>query len=167
MPPYTVADTVSWLVEDLLALDVSQLKVVGLSAGGHRALTLALSPSVEVTHVVTLAGYADLEPAHREGLRQLAALALSGGDVGVAAASNFSPIYAAEHPASVARLRAELVAIPASILAAELQAAASSEDLRPRLRSLRARHGASGRLRRGDAPRAREGDRGERRPGDR
>ncbi len=139
VPPYTVADTLSLLVADLLAFDVRQLKVVGLSAGGHRALQLALSSSLEVTHVVTLAGYANLEPAHREGLRQLAALALSGGDVGVAAASNFSPRYAAAHPTSVARLRAELVAIPPSVLAAELEAAASGEDLRPRLRGVRAR----------------------------
>jgi 3-oxoadipate enol-lactonase len=137
--PYTIAETVDLLLADLAALDVKNLKVVGFSGGGYRALLLALSAEVEVSHVVTLAGYAALEPAHREGLKQLAALARSGGDVGVAAPTMFAPAYAESHPAAVNAMRSALGVIPTAVLATELEAAAAVEDLRARLALIRAR----------------------------
>ena len=134
--PRTLRESTDALVDDLVALGVKTLKVVGVSGGGYRALLLALSPRVVVSHVVTLAGYATLEPAHRDGLKQLAALARTGGDVGVAAPTMFAAAYGKANPAAVDRVRAELARVPATVLAEELEAAASSEDLRARLPDL-------------------------------
>lgn len=136
----SMAEHVETLIDDLAELGVTSCGIVGCSAGGYRALLVALSARVEVTSVVVLSGFAELPAEHRASLRQ-AASALRGGagaDLALAVAPTmFAPRFAASYPERVAGIAAQLLEVPAETLAAELEASAESEDLRARLGELR------------------------------
>jgi pimeloyl-ACP methyl ester carboxylesterase len=135
----TMAEHVEALLDDVLALGISSLSVVGTSAGGYRALAVALSPRVRTERAFVLSGFAGLPPPHRASLRELAGALRAGADVApVAAPTMFAPSYVAAHPEAIASLVAQMREVPAAVLAAEFEAAAASEDLLARLSTLRA-----------------------------
>lgn len=135
----SMAQHVEALIDDLVELGVSSLCVAGSSAGGYRALALALSKRVRATSVFLLAGFAELPAEHRASLRQFASALRAGADVApVAAPTMFAPWFAASRPDEVASIVAQLREVPAATLAAELEAAAECEDLTDRLGELRA-----------------------------
>jgi 3-oxoadipate enol-lactonase len=117
---------------------------VGFSLGSYRALLLALTGRREVTHVVTLGGMATVEPAHREAMRETAALIARMPDFRAPAfrrqvALGFlAPDFEAAHPEAASQVEAWLDSTTPAWLSTELLASSEAEDLRPRLASLRA-----------------------------
>jgi pimeloyl-ACP methyl ester carboxylesterase len=123
-------------------MDVRQCAVVGSSLGGWCALCLALREDIDVTHVVTLGGYASLDGAQRERLRAAATAFRQGLPLEMlkaAVAGFFAADFAARHPQTIDAISAALQALDPEVIASECAAAADAEDLRPRLRTLRAR----------------------------
>jgi 3-oxoadipate enol-lactonase len=132
------------LEEALRARGVTQAAVVGFSLGAYRALRLALTGRLEVTHVATLGGFAALTVEHRDAMRATATMLQGMRDFADPAfrrpvALNFmAPAFATAHPKAVAGVEAWLDSTTPAWLALEALATASAEDLHPLLASLRA-----------------------------
>jgi magnesium chelatase accessory protein len=126
------------LEEALLERGVRELSVVGHSAGAYRALALAFSRRVRVRRLVLLGAIAGLDEATRAQFHGFASL-LRGPPVDLRPIwlqRSFAPGFAEGHPAEAADALRVLAEAAPAILAAELDALAESEDLRPRLRAL-------------------------------
>jgi 3-oxoadipate enol-lactonase len=135
--PYTLARVEDLLVGELLARGVHELSVVGHSGGAYRALSLATSRRVRVERVVAVSGLAGYGDDVRAGFRQLATMIRAGSDLGPLWLSRMAgPLFAERFAGDVADVMAWLTAAPRDVLAAELDAFAVAEDLRPRLREL-------------------------------
>lgn len=134
---YSLERVQAQLEDELLARDVRELVAVGYSAGAYRALALAFSQRVRVRSVVSLAGIAGIDPEARDSFRQFAQLARTGFDFRPTWLGRMTgPGFAERHPEAVADVMNWIDAAPREVLAAELDAFADSEDLRPRLRDL-------------------------------
>ena len=133
-------DRVQQLLEDeLLARGVRELAIVGHSLGGWRALELALSSRVRVTHVISLAGFAHPDEALRAVLAKNAELLRSGFDFRPhLVAAMTGPGFAEQHPREAAEIVTWIDAAPREVIAAELDAIATAKDRRAKLRELQA-----------------------------
>jgi pimeloyl-ACP methyl ester carboxylesterase/predicted ester cyclase len=132
-------EAVNRLLEDaLLARGVREAAVVGFSGGAYRAFGLAVSGRVRLTHLVSLGGFAGLDPDGRKGLREAAALARTGFDFHpVWLARMMGPGAPARFPAEAAEVLQWLDCVPMEVLIAELEAFAEAPDYRPALAQLR------------------------------
>jgi pimeloyl-ACP methyl ester carboxylesterase len=133
--PYSYDRVRAILEEELVALGVSEVAVVGHSAGGYRALALALDARrVRVTAIVTLGGIAGVDDDARDAYRQFAAMMRAGLDFGAMWLDRFTaPGFAARFPSRASGVMAWMSAAPREVLAAELEAFGGAPDLRPRL----------------------------------
>ena len=135
--PYSMARVTSLLEDTLLARGVESVALVGHSVGAYRAFALALSARVPVTRIVALGGLAGLDPAVREQYSTFAKMLRNGDDFREFAITHFlAPAYAAAHPEDAAHVGDLMNAAPSAVLAAEVDAMTTMEDLRPRLSSL-------------------------------
>ncbi len=140
--PYDVRRVNDLLEAELAARGVRELAgVVGFSLGAYRAFLLALDGKLPVGRIASLAGVARFDPEERPLLRQFAAIARSGPVAPALVAPNrermLSPGFRERHPERAGEVDAWLGAAPSEVLADELEAAAASDDLLPRLASLR------------------------------
>lgn len=132
---YSLAGVEELLERELGARGISELAVVGHSAGAYRALSLALSGRVRVERVVSLSGVAGYDDDVRAGFRQFAAMVRDGVDL----RAIWLPRMAGPRltdAGDVADVMAWRTATSPAVLSAELAAFAEAEDLRPRLRNL-------------------------------
>lgn len=142
--PRLFEQTQERLEEALRARGIDRLAVVGFSLGSYRALRLALTGRLEVTHVVALGGMATVLPEHREAMRETAQLIARMPDFSAPAfrrqvALGFmAPDFADAHPEAVSQVEAWLDSTTPAWLATEIVASSEAEDLLPRLASLRA-----------------------------
>jgi pimeloyl-ACP methyl ester carboxylesterase len=128
--PYDLARVTGMLVEDLNALGVRAVDVVGISFGAYRALLLALDRRVAVRSIFTLAGLATVPAEARAGFRTGASALEAGHDLWPAlVAGGFSEGYAAQHPERIGAVLAQTRALKAVAVAAEMRAMAESADL--------------------------------------
>lgn len=135
---YTLPRVTELLEDDLLALGVNEAAAVGFSFGGYRALALAVSGRVRITNVVCLAGYADLDPAARDGMRGFAAFARTGADLHpLAAPQLLSAAFIAANPAVAVEIAGWMDIMPREVFAQELDAAAVVDNLLPAIAELR------------------------------
>lgn len=138
---YSFARLYEQIERMLLDRGIGELAIVGFSLGAHHALALASSTRVQVTRVVSLAGFACLAPADRDAVERFVAM-LSAPDADllspqmqeIARQRFLAPRYAAD-PEIAARLVPWLAAVSPAVLAAELAAEARA-DLRPQLARL-------------------------------
>lgn len=137
MIPHDLARVTGALVEDLHALGIRALDVVGISFGAYRALLLALDGRVEVRSIFTLAGLATMPAEGRAGFLGGAAAFEAGHDVWPALVpGGFSEAYAARHPERLDAVFAETRALSRAAVAAEMRAMAESADLSSRIAEL-------------------------------
>jgi pimeloyl-ACP methyl ester carboxylesterase len=127
---------------ELLKRGIEEVAVVGVSMGGYRALHMALSSRVRVSHVVTLGGFAhygEEEVAAILGFADmLQPLAdFSSSDIRAIAPPRFlSPTYLEQHPEAAALVQSWLDVTTPSALAAELRTVANFPNLLPKLGAL-------------------------------
>jgi len=139
--PYSFARLHDQLEAAIAERGIRALAIVGFSSGGHHALALACRRRVEVARVVSLAGFAALTPADRDGMRGLAAMLsapgadLQSADLRAIARQRFLAPRFAGDAAAVARVEAWLGATSAPVLADELLAE-TEVVLRPQLGDL-------------------------------
>lgn len=139
-PPVSFNDQARRLEDALLARGVRECAIVGFSLGGYRALQLAASGRVRVTHAVLLGGFANLDTAAREGKRQFAA-ALRAGALNLAALAPqvfLPPSLAAENGPLAREVAGWSRVTGPENLANEQEAVAAMDDLTPILPKLRA-----------------------------
>lgn len=135
--PHDLARVTGMLVEDLHALGVRAVDVVGISFGAYRALLLALDRRVAVRSIFTLAGLATIPADGRAGLLAGASALETGHDVwSTLVPGGFSEAYATRHPERVEAVLAEVRALNAVAVAAEMRAFAESPDLSGRVAEL-------------------------------
>lgn len=126
-------------IEQLLGeRGVTRVSVVGFSGGAYRALELALADVVPVDCLVLLAPVPWCPPEVAAQFRQLAHALRGGADLsGLLPPRMLSPAFATAHPEVVERIKGWATVAPPAVLAAELDATADMEDLRPRLNAIR------------------------------
>jgi pimeloyl-ACP methyl ester carboxylesterase len=127
------------LEDALLARGVTECSVVGYSLGGYRALQLAASARIRVSHAVLLGGFANFDAATREGKRQFA-VALRARAVDLAAIAPqalLSPAQAAAGGPLAREVAGWATATTVENLANEQDAIAAMDDLTPVLPKLR------------------------------
>ncbi len=136
--PYSIARVGSLLEEALASRGVSECSIVGFSGGAYRALALALgATALRVTSLVTLAGLAGYDEDVRAAFRMTARMLRNGADLRPMWLSRMTaPGFARKFPHHVAEVMAWLDAASHEVLAAEMDAFADAEDLRPKLASL-------------------------------
>jgi 3-oxoadipate enol-lactonase len=121
----------------LRSLGVEEVVAVGVSLGAYRAISLAVRGEVRVRGIVSLGGFATLDGEDRASKRQLAAALRAGADLREAVPDlMLAPATIAARPDLVADVKGWLAATSAENLAAEQDAVAACEDLRPALRAL-------------------------------
>lgn len=121
----------------LLERGILEVAVVGHSMGGWRAMALALSTRIRVTHVASLGGFATVDDDMRAGVAQNATLFETGFDFDPVIMSVLAaPGFEKRRPAEAAEMRTWTKAAPGSVIAGELRALLANEDLSPRLSSL-------------------------------
>ncbi len=134
---YTLPAAQAAVEAALLDAGVRECAVVGFSGGGYRALSLACSGNVRVTHVLSLAGLAGLTTDESAGFRGFAAAVRAGQDLRALAVPRFlSASFAAVHAEAAQAVQGWLSAAPPEVIAAELDAFAEAEDLTPALGAL-------------------------------
>ncbi len=131
--------TTEMLERAMLDRGVSQLSIVGTSVGAYRGLALAVSGRLRVTALVSIGGFAHLPDDVRAAFGQFAA-AVRDGHVsaleGVFIARMLSATFAEAHADVVENVRSWLYLASSEALAAELDAIAALQDLRPQLLGL-------------------------------
>lgn len=134
---YEFARVNTLLEDELLARGVRECAVVGHSAGGYRAILLALGARVKVTHLVTLGGVAGIDAPEREAFRDLARQIRAGFDLKKVIVDLVTvPGFAERHPSDACDLLAAAAAAPDALVCAEYDAFAGAPDLRARLGEL-------------------------------
>ena len=137
MRHYAIPRVTALLARELAARGVAEAALVGHSAGAYRAFALALSGQVTVTHIVSVAGVAGYDADVRAAFRDFARIVREDGDLRPLWLPRMAgPDFAETFPEDAADVMAWLDAAPRSVLAAELDAFADAEDLRPRLHEL-------------------------------
>ena len=113
--------------------------LVGMSAGGYRALRVA-AQGIEVRGVCAIAGFAHMPASMRDGLLQSAAALESGADLSAALIGGwFSESFSTSHSARCDEVVGRcLSAAKPSVVAADLRALADAPDLRDDLSSVHA-----------------------------
>lgn len=135
--PYQLDGVIRAIESEVVRREVKRIAIVGSSAGGYRALQLAIAGRLEVTHVVSLGGHAALSVEEQAGLRGLAGAVRAKHDLAaVVAPLMFSPAYLSANPSAVQLTADWLRAIAPDALADELEAYAGGPDLLPALRGL-------------------------------
>jgi pimeloyl-ACP methyl ester carboxylesterase len=135
--PHDLARVTGVLVEDLNALGVRAVDVVGISFGAYRALLLALDGRLTVRSIFTLAGLATMPVEGRAGYLGGAAALEAGHDVwSTVVPGGFSEAYASRHPERIDAVLAETRALSRAAVAAEMRAIAESTDLSARVAEL-------------------------------
>jgi pimeloyl-ACP methyl ester carboxylesterase len=119
------------LLEDaLVARGISELAVVGYSLGSYRAIQLAVSARVRVTHLVCLAGLSGLDPEGRSEFRRAAAMLRDGFDFRpIWLARMTAPGFAETHEREAAEVMAWLDCAPRDVIIGEIEAIAEAPDL--------------------------------------
>jgi pimeloyl-ACP methyl ester carboxylesterase len=127
---------------EMLLLDrgISEVAVVGFSLGGHHALALAGSTKIRVTSVVSIAGFAMLEPTARDAMHGFVAMLSQPGaeldtpELRAIARERFlAPAFRTAE--NCARVDTWLAATTAPVLAIEIATELHS-DVRPLLPTL-------------------------------
>lgn len=140
---YSIRRSVEILDEALAARGVTEVSVVGFSAGALRAFGLALDGRVRVSRLVSLSGFAGLDEEGRQGMRYFSGLVRAMAEqwspdmLAMFVARMLSPAHAAAHPEHAREVLGWLECISPQCLAVELAALGDSEDLCPRLGELR------------------------------
>jgi pimeloyl-ACP methyl ester carboxylesterase len=135
---YSFARVHELIEAGVVARGIRALAIVGFSSGGHHALALACRRRIDVARVVSLAGFAAMTPADRDGLRGFAAMLsapgadLASADMRAIARQRFLAPRFADDAVALARVDAWLEATTAPVLADELLAEAEA-DVRPQL----------------------------------
>ena len=137
MGPYTV-DDVSERIEAALAdLGLRDAAAVGYSTGAYRALLLAVRRRLNWKAVVSLGGFASLDPGWRDAYLSLANAVRGGADLREALVELvLPPDRASRNPDVVREVQAWLGCIAADALALELESFARAPDLLEALGSL-------------------------------
>ena len=134
---YDFARVNTMLEDALLARGVRECAVVAHSAGAYRALLLTLGRRVEVTHLVTLGGVAGFDAPVRAAFHGLAQQLRDGLDMKAMILDLVTaPGFAARNPEDARAIVAAVAAARMDVVAAEYDAIADAEDLRPRLHDL-------------------------------
>ena len=116
---------------------VEEVVAVGVSLGAYRAIELAARGQLHVRGIVSLGGFATLDEADRAAKRQLAFALRAGTDLSDAAPGLLlAPATIAARQDLVADVKGWLAATSPENLAAEQEAVAACEDLRPALCAL-------------------------------
>ncbi len=145
-PPgdYTWARSIELVEEELQAREVTALDaVIGVGAGAHRALAIALNGRIPVRAVVSLGGFAGLDASMRTGLNGLAQVIKVVPHLRDHTLQQFfvsrslAPSYADSHPEETDRVMNWLNETTPFALGWELDALSHSEDLTPRLGGLK------------------------------
>jgi 3-oxoadipate enol-lactonase len=137
---YTLERVRERLEHALLARGVREVAIVGHSAGAYRAFAIALAGRVRVGRIVSLSGMAGYGDDVRAAFRELAGMVRAGIDFRPMWLQRMAgPDFVERHPEDVADVMSWLTAASPPVVAAELEAFADAEDLRPRLRDLDAR----------------------------
>lgn len=136
---YRLTEVTRLLAEELASRGVTEAAVLGYSYGAYRALSLALASSLRVTRLYLLAGFAGFDEAERAERRQLGTVVR---DESVDLHALFvqmvlPPAYIEANPRGAAEVASWIDLAPREVLAAEVDASAIDEDLRPRLEELR------------------------------
>lgn len=120
---------------ELVGRGIAEADVVGFSGGGYRALSLACRGGfVRVRRVVSLGGFAYLEPPEREGMAAFAGMLRGGASLdGMFAQRMLSRAFIEAQPEVAASVDAWMGAVSAENLAVELEGASACPDLRRRL----------------------------------
>ncbi|MDB4969668.1 MAG: 3-oxoadipate enol-lactonase [Myxococcales bacterium] len=133
-------ETQAALERELHRRRVDEISIVGLSLGGYRSLALALGGVVRVRRLVILGGFAGFDAATREAFRTFAAAVRASVPLeDVFVARMLSTSFVEQHPDIAASVRKWMKLTTPEWFARELDAAAASEDLRPRLKELSSR----------------------------
>jgi 3-oxoadipate enol-lactonase len=134
---YTLERVREQIEDALLARGVREVGIVGHSAGAYRGFSIALAGRVCVDRIVSLSGVAGYGDDVRAAFRQLAGMIRAGVDFRPAWLQRMTgPDFVERHPEDVADVMSWLTAASSAVLAAEMEAFADAEDLRPRLREL-------------------------------
>lgn len=136
VPPAPISwDEASELLEAaLIARGVEEVAAVGFSGGAYRAFLLAARKRVRVSAVVSLGGFMELDPAERQGFRDLAGLVRSGIDLRpLLPARLLGPVT---KPEWIEEVGSWGVATTAANLADELDGAVSFADLTEACRAM-------------------------------
>lgn len=131
---YSMRRVQQGLAHELRARGVESVAIVGYSLGSYLALALALG-GTKVAALVLVGPLAGLDGQVREAFRQYATAVRAGGKIGETfAAMTLPDDLAAAHPGLRGRVEARVDAeVDRAALAAELDAIAAMDDLRPRL----------------------------------
>jgi 3-oxoadipate enol-lactonase len=135
---YTFAAVNELLERELLDRGIREFAVVGHSLGAYRALLLALARGSRVTQLVLLGAMLGPEPSERAAYRHFAALTRQPDvDIGAMLVPRMlSAEYVQAHPDGAKQVSEWGDIATRQTLAAELEAVADAEDLRPRLGEL-------------------------------
>jgi len=123
------------LLETISQLELIRPILVGYSMGGYRALSLALR--LPVRGVFVLAGFADLSPEERTGMRDFAAALRAGINLRHVAGPRFlSDAHRAAQPGDISKVEAWLDLATPETIADELEDLAVCPSLLPHLHSI-------------------------------
>ena len=138
--PYRLQDVLTQLEDELLTIGAERAILVGMSGGSYRAFALTIRGRLQPPLVVGLGAIAYLDEEDKAGFEGFADALDAGVDLSaVGAARFFSPTYLEAHPEVVKGLADLLASMPPGVLASELRAFSSAEDLRPALKTFPAR----------------------------
>jgi 3-oxoadipate enol-lactonase len=135
--PYSIADHGRDVIELIDSLGLERVSVCGLSMGGMTGMWLAAEAPERVDRLVLACTSAHMPPP--ELWNERAATARGGGMEALADGAMerwFTPAFRAEHPESVARIRAQVAETPPEGYAASCEAI-RDWDFRERLASIR------------------------------
>jgi pimeloyl-ACP methyl ester carboxylesterase len=136
--PYSFARVQEALRDALRARGIESAALVGYSLGAYHALALALAGSPGATRLVLIGPVAGIDAPVRETYRGYAAAVRAGLKAGLPFAELAVPDgLAAARPSLRAEIAARVDAVDPRTHAAELEAIAALEDLRPRLGAIR------------------------------
>jgi 3-oxoadipate enol-lactonase len=143
---YSWQDSISGVEQALQSRDAQRLEaIVGVGAGAHRALAIALGGQVQTDAVVCLGGFATLEPSARTALAVMGQVIRGLPHLNDEVLQRFfvdralAPGRGAADRALVDRVMGWLNETTPYRLGSELDALGRCEDLTPRLPKLRSR----------------------------
>jgi pimeloyl-ACP methyl ester carboxylesterase len=136
LPGSSFAEVERVLLRMLGGRGIGSIDIVGFSAGGYRALSLALSGAIEVRSLVLLGAFADLSAENRAGMRGFAGALRAAVDLHDAVPPRYLSAEGVKRAEWVARARSWLDVVPAHVMAEELLAVADVPSLLPRLGEL-------------------------------
>lgn len=143
LEPYSLPALYASLEAALLEKSVRSLALVGFSRGAYLSFGLALRARLPISGIVSLAGLAAFDDALRQTLRGLAAQVRPMRTItdpsvrGLMPPLMLSAGFAERHPEARERVTGWLELCPPAVLADEMESSAGSEDLLPRLQTLR------------------------------